>query len=183
MIDSIETPPVTEETPLLCDQNAEKSLALAKGLYPHEKWEQVENGIFIAKSRIPRSADQMNVIEKELRQARILVERGSMVYLLPENTNPHEKHRKYPDAVVDGSIMEFKSIVGSKRQVKIRYKEARAKTTNIFFKIDADLTKQEVIRELSRYIKKKGYAGGTILVYFSKNGELHKWDENELLSL
>jgi hypothetical protein len=59
MIDSDESPPAAEETQLLFSRNAEKSLALAKELYPHEKWEQVENGIFIAKRRFPRSADQM----------------------------------------------------------------------------------------------------------------------------
>jgi hypothetical protein len=40
--------------------------------------------VFIAKSRMPRSAEQINVLEKELRQARILVDRGNTVYLLPE---------------------------------------------------------------------------------------------------
>jgi hypothetical protein len=104
-------------------QYAEKTYQTAISLYPHEKWEQLENGIFIAKSRIPRSARQISVLEKEIRQARILVDRGSIVYLLPETTHPIEKHRKFPDAVVDGSIMEFKTITGSKRQVRIRYKK------------------------------------------------------------
>jgi hypothetical protein len=33
-------------------------------LYPNEKWEPLENGIFVAKSRMPRSAEQMNILEK-----------------------------------------------------------------------------------------------------------------------
>jgi hypothetical protein len=65
-------------------ENVQKAKEAAEGLYPHEKWEVLEAGIFIAKSRMPRSAEQINVLEKELRQARILVERGSAVYLLPE---------------------------------------------------------------------------------------------------
>jgi hypothetical protein len=48
-------------------------------------------------------------------------------------------------------------------------------------KIDADLTRQEVAKELSRYINQKGYTGGIILVYFSISGELHQWSEAELL--
>jgi len=114
-------------------ENAIKADEAAKNLYPHEKWEILEAGIFIAKSRMPRSAEQINVLEKELRQARILVDRESTVYLLPESTHPNEKHVKYPDAVVDGCIMEFKTVTGSIRQIEERYKEARAKTKNIFF--------------------------------------------------
>ena len=47
------------------EKNAEKTELVARGLYPHEKWELLENGIYIAKSRMPRSADQINVLDKE----------------------------------------------------------------------------------------------------------------------
>jgi hypothetical protein len=161
-------------------KNAIKASELAKSLYPHEKWEVLEAGIFIGKSRMPRSAEQINVLEKELRQARILVDRGSTVYLLPESTIPHEKHIKFPDAVVDGYIMEFKTITGSIRQVEERYKEARAKTEHIFLKIDVSLSRHEVTRKLSGYIQRKGYRGGIIFVYFAQNGEFHQWTETEL---
>ena len=112
--------------------NAEKAAFTAKGLYPHEKWELLENGIYIAKSRIPRSARQLNILDVELYHARFLVNRGSIVYLLPESTYPSEKHKKYPDAVVDDVIMEFKKITGGIRQVERRYKEAREKADNVF---------------------------------------------------
>ena len=81
---------------------------------------------------MPRSAEQINILEKELQQARILVERGSTVYFLPEIPLSNEKHIKYPDAVVDGYVMEFKTITGSIRQVEVRYKEARVKAAYIF---------------------------------------------------
>ena len=160
--------------------NAEKASQAAIGLYPHEKWEPLENGIFIAKSRMPRSAEQINVLEKELQQARILVERGSMVYLLPEIPQSNEKHIKYPDAVVDGYIMEFKTVTGSLRQVEVRYKEARVKAAYIFLKIDAHLSRHEVTRKLSGYIKRKGYSGGVIFAYFTQSGEFYRWSEAEL---
>jgi hypothetical protein len=98
--------------------NAEKARQAAIDLYPHEKWELLENGIFIAKSRIPRSAEQIHILEKELQQARILVERGSTVYLLPEISHSSEKHIKRPDAVVDGYLLEFKTNTGGRRQVE-----------------------------------------------------------------
>jgi hypothetical protein len=160
--------------------NAEKANQAAKGLYPHEKWEPLENGIFIAKSRMPRSAEQIKVLEKELCQARILVERGRTVYLLPETSHPGEKNVKYPDAVVDGYVMEFKTITGSIRQVEERYKEAREKAEYIFLKIDAPLSRHDVTRKLSGYIKRKGYSGGIILAFFTQSAEFYQWSEAEL---
>ena len=158
--------------------NAEKAKQTAIGLYPREKWELLENHIYIAKSRMPRSVEQIHVLDKELQQAHILVARGSTVYLLSENPPHGEKRIKYPDAVVDGVVMEFKTITGSIRQVEARYKEARAKTKHIFFKIDANLTRHEVSRKLAGYINRKGYTGGVILAYFSKKGEFHHMDRN-----
>jgi hypothetical protein len=161
-------------------ENANKASELANNLYPHEKWEVLEAGIFIAKSRMPRSAEQINVLEKELQQARILVDRGSTVYLLSEMPQPGVKYVKHPDAVVDGHIMEFKTVTGSIRQVEERYKEARAKTENIFLKIDAPLSRHDVTRKLSGYIQRKGFTGGVILAYFSESGEFYRWTETEL---
>jgi hypothetical protein len=160
------------------EDNARKAKGAAEGLYPREKWEVLETGIYIAKSRMPRSAEQINVLEKELRQARILVDRGSTVYLLPEAASI--KRVKHPDAIVDGCIMEFKTITGSIRQVEERYKEARAKTGYVFLKIDAHLARHDVTRKLSGYIGRKGYSGGVILAYFTQTGEFYQWTEAEL---
>jgi hypothetical protein len=100
--------------------------------------------------------------------------------LLPETPQPGEKNIKYPDAVVDGHIMEFKTITGGIRQVEERYKEARAKTTYIFMMIDAPLTRHDFTRKLSGYINRKGYSGGVILAYFNQSGEFYQWSEEEL---
>ena len=162
--------------------NGEKARQTAKGLYPYEKWELLENGIFIARSRMPRSAEQVKILEKELQQARILAERGSTIYLLPETAHSYEKRIKYPDAVVDDLVMEFKTITGSIRQIEQRYKEARAKTAHVFIKIDADLSLHDVRRKLAGCINRKKYTGGIILVYFSQIGELYQWSEAELAS-
>lgn len=159
---------------------SKETLQVAINLYPHEKWEPLENGIFIAKSRMPRSAEQINTLEKELRQARVLVERGRIVYLLPEKSQQGEKNKKFPDAIVDGFVMEFKTITGSLRQVEARYKEARAKASHIFIMIDSQISRHEFTRKLSGYINRKGFSGGVIFAYFSYNGEFHQWAEDEL---
>jgi len=160
--------------------NTEKTKKIAKNLYPYEKWEKLDDEIYIAKSRIPRSAEQINILEKEVLQARLLAARGSTVYLLPETQRPGEKHIKFPDAIVDGQVMEFKTITGSIRQVEERYKEARVKSANIFMKIDGDLSLNNVMRKLSGYIRRKSYSGGVVLVYFSRSGEYYRWTEDEL---
>ena len=46
--------------------------------------------------------------------------------------------------------------------------------------IDAHLSRHEVTRKLSGYIKRKGYSGGIIYAYFSQNGEFYRWSEAEL---
>ena len=180
----MEQPPMAHATKKgLNDQrlenNAQKAKEVAEGLHPREKWEVLEARIYIAKSRMPRSAEQIKVLEKELRQARILAERGSTIYLLPETTNPNKKHVKHPDAVVDGYVMEFKTITGSIRQVEERYKEARDKTEYVFLKIDAPLTRHDVTRKLSGYIERKGYSGGVVFAYFTQSGEFYRWNETE----
>jgi len=163
--------------------NMEKALQKANVFYPHEKWDILETGIYIAKSRMPRSAEQIKTLDKEIQQARILVERGSIVYLLPEKPKPGEKHIKYPDAVVNDCVMEFKEITGSLRQVEVRYKEARVKAQNIFIKIDTQISRHEFTRKLSGYIKRKGFSGGVIFAYFTESGEFYRWTEEELSNL
>ena len=158
----------------------EESRQIAQRLYPNEKWKFLEPGIYIAKSRMPRSMEQINTLEKELRQARILVCRGSSVYLLPENPQTGIKNIKFPDAVVDDLIMDFKTITGSIRQIEARYKEARAKTPYIFMVIDAKLSKHDFTRKLSGYIKRKKFSGGIIFAYFSQSCEFYQWREEEL---
>ena len=160
--------------------NAEKTALIAKVLYPYEKWELLENGIYIAKSRMPRSAEQINVLEKELEQARILVTHGSTVYLLPEADQPKIKKKKYPDAVVDGFIMEFKTVSGNERKIKEKYKEAREKADNVFLQIDAPFSQKTVVSKLSGTIRGKGYETGLIWVYFSQNGKMTYWSVKDL---
>ena len=160
--------------------NAEKEALTAKGLYPHEKWEFLENGIFIAKSRMPRSAEQINILEKELEQARILVNHGSTVYLLPEADHPKIKKKKYPDAVVDGFIMEFKTVSGNERKIKGKYKEARKKADNVFLQIDSPFSQRTVVSKLLGTIRGKGYETGLIWVYFSQSGKMAYWSVKDL---
>jgi hypothetical protein len=163
------------------EQNAKKAQEAARALFPLEKWDAFGGAIFIAKSRLPKSAEELSVLEKEIAQATILADRGSTIYLLPETVAPGEMNIKHPDAVVDGYIMEFKTIIGSIRQIGERYKDARAKADHIFLKIDSPLVRHEVQHKLSGYIRQKNYRGGIILAYFTETAELYQWSEEELV--
>jgi hypothetical protein len=146
---------------------------LADKLFPGEVWVEVAPGIHIATSRIPRSQDQVVIFEKELAQARILATLGHRVYLLPEIGPRKVKH---PDAVVDGLIMEFKTITGNIRKVKENYKAARKKADNVFLKIDTAFTPEQVLGTLIGTLRRGNYANGLIIVYFTGLKKIYYWD-------
>ena len=83
---------------------------LAQHLYPYEEWVTVSDKVFLAASRKPVNNNQEQIVKKELGQAAILEKAGHTVYLIPEGGKEGEK---YPDAVVDNLVMEFKTITCS----------------------------------------------------------------------
>ncbi|MDR3140025.1 MAG: hypothetical protein LBT95_10215 [Treponema sp.] len=136
------------------------------------------SGIHKAASRIPRSIEENEILEKELAQARILAALGHEVYLLPERGPRKVKH---PDAVVDGLIMEFKTITGNIRKIKENYKEARKKADNVFLKIDSDFTPEQVLRTLFGTVRRGNYSGGLIIAYFTGLKKIYYWNTVDII--
>jgi hypothetical protein len=165
--------------PLQQPANAQRTREKAASLYRNEKWNNYAPGIYIAESRMPKSAEQVKILEKELDHARIMAAYGHSVYLLPERGPRKTKH---PDAVVDGLIMEFKTITGNIRKIGENYKSAREKAENVFLKIDAPLSRRPVTRRLSGVIRAKGYPSGMIWVYFTNSGGMYYWTPIEVVS-
>jgi hypothetical protein len=163
-------------------ENQDKARAKAVSLYPQERWIALEPRIFIAESRKPRSNNQKQVLEKERIQARILTAQGSTVYLLPEIADPVHDGVKHPDAVVDGFVMEFKTITGGIRQVEHHFKKARQQADTIFFKIDTLLEVSEVKRKLALVSNAKNYTRGAVIVHFTEHAKTHYWAMADLLS-
>jgi hypothetical protein len=149
-------------------------------LFPLETWREIEERIFIAAGREPRVKNQQQVLEKELAQARILTAHGSAVYLLPEITDPARDGVKHPDAVVDGYLMEFKTITGSINQIGHRFRDARKKADQVFLKIDSALSPDDVRRTLAHIVTQSGYTNGLIIVYFNETGHIQYWDIQDL---
>jgi methionine salvage enolase-phosphatase E1 len=102
------------------------------------------------------------------------------VYLLPESVDPARDGVKHPDAIVDGSVVEFKTITGKVRQIEEHFKESRKKANIVFFKIDSPLSKEAVIKKLEGVILQKGYHGGQVIAYFSETAQLYYWDIDDL---
>jgi hypothetical protein len=153
-------------------KNAQSTQELASRLFPNEKWINVDQHIFMAASRSPRSRNQSKILEKELAQARILTALCHTVYLLPEFGPQKIKH---PDAIVDGKIMEFKTVSGNKKKIDENYKEARKKAENVFLQINPHYSHKTVAGRLSDIIRRKSYKSGLIWVYFKNTGKMVYW--------
>ena len=154
------------------ENNMKKSRDLASSLFPNEQWIGIDQHIFMAASRAPRSNRQSEILEHELTQARILASLGHTVYLLPEFGPRKTKH---PDAIVDGLIMEFKTVTGNERKIKEKFKEAREKSENVFLQIEPPFSQRLVARKLSGTIRGKDYSTGLIWVYFTYTGKIVYW--------
>jgi hypothetical protein len=154
---------------------AQKAREKAASLYPNETWGELEDHIFIARAREPKSNNQKRDLEKELVQSRILTAMGSTVYLLPE-----VGASKHPDAVVDGFIMEFKTITGNADRVEDHYRSSRKKADRIFFKINSDLSPESVLRKLIDRIRKGNHSGGLIIAHFTHTNKTYFWEEDRL---
>jgi hypothetical protein len=85
-------------------ENAEKAKAAADQLFPGEKWIHKEEGIYLSPNR--PIGKKSNFID-EFRDAQILRDLGSTVYLVQESSR--QSGKKY-DAIVNGMLFEFKNI-------------------------------------------------------------------------
>jgi len=152
-------------------ENAEKAKKAADKLFPAEKWIEVEDGIYLSSRRfIGKKSNYGN----ELRDAQILRDLGSTIYLVPENSRRSGK--KY-DAIVNGLKMEFKNIGGNTNTLEHQFLRSRSQAPNVFINLEkSDLSIREIMSTLftarnkprtanSRgYVNYNKYHGGTIIL-------------------
>jgi hypothetical protein len=158
-------------------ENAQKARACAMEKAPGENWIEISAGIYLAAGRRPKSDEQVKTLEKEITHAQILAHNGHTVYLLPEHGPRGMKH---PDAVVDGLIMEFKTITGNIRKIAGNFKAARKKAENIFLKVDAGFSQEIVLEKLIGTVRRGGYRGGLIITHFTRSGKTYYWNIDDL---
>jgi len=156
-------------------RNLAANEAAAKKEFPDETWLRTDNlklnyvtmpkdaaGIFVAKSRLPINKQEELDFLKEIISAAKLIELGASVTLIPRIKRPDGKgFLPGPDAIVNGSFFEFKTVTGKINKVGRRFAESRIQGNNVYIRVENPKhTKEGVMRELARLINDKNYRGG-----------------------
>ena len=114
---------MTPETTVPTRHNAEKSQLLASTLFPFEEWIPHGENIFVAKSRFSGSHKEQAKLYREIADVRILTGRGSVAYFLPERISDKHKGKRCADTVLDGAIVELKTISGNRTTLGKSFKK------------------------------------------------------------
>ena len=174
--------------------NAEKSLALASALFPYEKWIPIEVNIWAAKSRLVEKKREQEKWKHELSQVRILTRLGSVAYFLPERVIDGKNKMQCADLVLDGEIVEMKTVSGTRAtlgtQFKYGYKQGSLLVKNctftkrhtVFIWLKTDLPLISVMSKIAGELKERT-GQGRFICYFEASGDLHSWTYDELRSI
>jgi hypothetical protein len=93
-----------------------------------------------------RKTSPKKTYDDELRNARILRNLGSTIYLVPDSSR--QSGRKY-DAIVNGLQFEFKNVGGNANTLAAHFLKSRSQAPNVFINLeDSILTRREVIGSL-----------------------------------
>jgi len=121
----------------LRQDNEKKARQTSDKLFPEEKWEKADERIFVSPRR------KRGNFEEEFRDAQILRDLGSTVYLVPENNR--QPGTKY-DAIVNGMRFEFKNVGGNANTLSSHFLKSRTQAPNVFINLDtSDLSRHEIM--------------------------------------
>jgi hypothetical protein len=175
-------------------KNAQNTYELAVRLFPKEQWIPTETNIWVAKSRLIEEYREPEKWEREMSQIRILTGRGSVAYFLPEVEIKGEKGKRCADLVLDGEILEIKTVTGSRvtlgGEFRLAYKQGASlltedtgtKTHSVFIRLRTDLSLMSVMSKIAGEIKNR-HDQGRFICYFETTGELHLWDYEDLRAI
>jgi hypothetical protein len=142
-------------------ENAKKARKLAEQEFPGEKWQKIEDRIYISPNR---PIGKKTSYQDEKRDAEILRSFGSTIYLTPETRSTPE--RKY-DAIVNDQKMEFKNVGGNANTLITHFLKSRSQAPNVFLNLEtSDLTRREVMDAL--------YGARNSRTHTNKNGTVIK---------
>jgi len=175
--------------------NAEKSLALAKTLFPNEEWIPHGKGIFIAKSRLIGGHKEQAKLYREISDVHILIMRGSTAYFLPEHLDCNDNGKKWADMVMDGAITELKTISGNRttlgKSFKRGYKQGLFMTEthpeieaehDVFLRLYTPFTVESVQAKIAGELKGT-LSKGKCICYFEATKELYYWTYDDLRAI
>jgi hypothetical protein len=175
--------------------NTEKSFTLASALFPLEEWIPHGKGIFIAKSRLLGGHKEQAKLFREVASIRILTGLGNIVYFLPERFMDNKKGRKWADMVMDGAIVELKTVSGNRttlgKSFKKGYKQGLSMLEanpeikaehDVFLRLYTPFTVESVRAKIAGVIKNSSDKGRCIC-YFEATEELFYWTFDELRAI
>jgi hypothetical protein len=176
-------------------QHKEQSRILASALFPGEEWVSHRENIFVAKSRLSGGHKEQAKLYREIADASILTLRGSTAYFLPEHPEGPELGKKYADAVIDGVVVELKTVSGNRttlgKAFKRGYKQGRSVLEthpgiqakhDVFLRLYTPFTVESVRAKIAGEIKNT-VDKGRCICYFEATGELHYWTYDELRAI
>jgi len=190
---------MTYETNESTRLNAEKSLFLASHLFPHEEWIPHGEGIFVAESRFYGGHKEQAKLYREISDVRILTGRGSVAYFLPERPKDEETvndeiHNMHADTVIDGVIVEIKTVSGNRatlgKSFRRGYKQGRSLLKkhgitaehSVFLRIFTPFSVESVRGKIAGELK-DSTDGGCCICYFEATEELYFWTYDELRAI
>jgi hypothetical protein len=142
------------------EENAQKAQEFANQEFPGEKWEKLEDGIYLSPRK--KTGGGTNYAE-ELRDAQILRDLGSTVYIAPEDKRV--PGRKY-DAIVNGLKFELKNVGGNESTLETQFLRSRRQAPNVFINLEtSNLSRRQIMstlygaRNRPTTSKRKGYDG------------------------
>jgi hypothetical protein len=175
--------------------NAEKSLVLASTLFPLEEWIPKGTNIWVAKSRLAEEYREPDKWEREMSQVRILTGRGSIAFFLPEKIAEGEAGLQCADTVIDGEIMELKTVTGTRatlsKDFKKGYKQGGAslvkkhteiRSHSVFVRLFSELPVESVKAKIAGELKTR-YDSGNFICFFETSAKLYKWTYGELRAM
>jgi hypothetical protein len=175
-------------------ENAEKSLQLAARLFPEETWVYKEPNIYIAESRLIEEYREKDKWKREMSQVRILTGRGSVAVFLPEKTTEGVAGIRCADTVIDGEIMELKTVSSTRatlsKDFKKGYKQGASlvkhrndiQSHSVFIRLFSDLSPESVKAKIAGELKERP-DNGNFICFFETIRELHLWTYEELRSI
>ena len=175
-------------------ENAEKSLRLASTLFPYEEWIFKEKNIYVAKSRLLQEYREPEKWKREMSQVRILTNIGSVAYFLPEKIFEGKAGLRCADTVIDGEIVELKTVSGTRatlsKDFKKGYKQgaslikehAEIRSHSVFIRLFSDLEVESVKAKIAGELKTR-LDDGCFICFFETYGKLHRWSYEELRSI
>jgi len=172
----------------------DRSFELAKVLFPNEEWIPIEPYIWAAKSRLSQEKREPEKWKKEMSQVRILTNRGSIAYFLPEMLVQGIKGNNIADLILDGEVLEMKTVSGTRTTLggKFRYGYRQgelllkncfiSKKHSVFIRLFSDIPVKSVKAKIAGELKNR-FDEGRFICFFEKTKELHIWTYDELRTI